>query len=32
MYSAVVSPSNKCCPMIIHVRLKYVAEMNNEYK
>jgi hypothetical protein len=30
VYSAVVSPSNKCRLMMAHVRPKHVAAMNNE--
>jgi hypothetical protein len=30
MYSAVVSPSKKCCLMMAHVWPKHVAAMNNK--
>jgi hypothetical protein len=30
VYSAVVSPSNKCCLMMAHVWPKHVAAMNNQ--
>jgi hypothetical protein len=30
IYSAVVSPSNKCCLMMARVRSKHIAAMNND--